>query len=123
MLGEVPEAQPYIVVEPSMYRRMMHLQAENSVSWQARGCPYSNFTRAWRKLLKRADVPIRRYQDLRGTYSMILKKAGVPLDDIQKLLRHSSLQTTQQHYLRYEHQELAAKSENIFSEFYKTKVR
>lgn len=123
VLIEVPEAQPYVVVEPKTYRRMMHLQAENSLEWQLRGCPYSNFTRAWRNLLKRATVPMRRYQDLRGSYSMVLKRAGLPLDEIQKLMRHSSLQTTQQHYLKYEPRELAVKSENIFCEFYKSNVR
>ena len=49
---------------------------------------------------------------------MVLKRAGLPLDEIQKLMRHSTLQTTQQFYLRYDGQELAAKSENIFAQFY-----
>ena len=118
VLVDVPMAQPYIVVRPQTYRRMMHLQAENSLHWKLRGCPYSNFNRTWHKLLERASVPMRRYQDLRGSYSMVLKRAGLPLDEIQKLMRHSTLQTTQQFYLRYDGQELAAKSENIFAQFY-----
>ena len=120
--AELPIAQPYLLVKPRMYRQLMHLQAENSLTWQLRNCPYSNFDRSFKTLLKRASVFPRRFQDLRASYCTQLLKGGMRLDEVSRLMRHSTIQTTQQFYTRYEPRELAEKSDEIMNQFYAAKV-
>jgi len=50
---------------------------------------------------------------LRDTYAVELLKAGVPLEDVSKLLTHTSVVTTERHYapwVKYRLQQLEAKS-------------
>jgi len=113
-----PTSQPYLLVSPRQYRKMMHLQAENSLTWELRNCPTGNFTRAWRQLQDNAGVKKRRFQDLRGTYATVLRKSGMGLDEVSRLMRHKSISTTHQFYLRYDQAELAVKSNNTIEKFY-----
>jgi integrase len=118
LYAEIPAGQPYLIVKPKMYRRLLHLQAENSLTHELRNCPYSNFTRDWKKLLKRASVRAGRFHDLRGLYATALFRGGMQLGEVSKMMRHSSVSTTQAFYLRYEHEQLAAKSQDALEKFY-----
>jgi integrase len=120
---ELPAGQPHLLVKPQMYRRLLHLQAENSLTWQLRNCPYGNFSRDFRILLKRASVPHRRFQDLRGLYCQTLLRGGMGIDEVSQLMRHSTVEVTRQFYAKYEPAELAAKSEKIMNQFYASNVR
>jgi len=115
---ERPTSQPYLLVSPRQYRKMMHRQAEKSLSWQERNCPVGNFSRSWNRLQDEAGVDRQRFQDLRATYATILKKAGMGLGEVSKLMRHKSINTTQQFYLRYNQAELAKKSKQAIENFY-----
>jgi integrase len=110
--------QAYLIVKPVLCRKLLHLQAENSLSHEHRNCPYLNFTRDWLKLLKRASVVRKRFQDLRCTYGMALFRGGMQEGEVSKMMRHSSVDTTHRFYLRYEQQELAEKSQKALSSFY-----
>ena len=96
----VPAAQPYLIVPPERYRRMLHLQAENSLTSEDRGKPYSNFNRAWRQLQRRASVTPKPYKDLRTTFACALRLGGMEADDVSEQMRHSSVAVTQS-YLRH----------------------
>lgn len=120
--AQIPPAQPHLIVKPRMHRRLMHLQAENSLTWELRNCPYSNFDRDFKRLLRRAHVQPKRFQDLRGTYATALLKGGMQLGEVSKLMRHSSVQTTHAFYIRYDKQELAARSGKILKNFYASSV-
>ncbi|MHC4604630.1 MAG: tyrosine-type recombinase/integrase [Planctomycetota bacterium] len=123
LLVEVPLSQPYIVVEPKMYRKMIQLQNENSLGHRAMGCPFSNFNRSWRQLLKRAWVsPTKRFQDLRASFCTALLNGGMRLDEVSKVMRHSTIATTTQFYARYDAAELAAKSQEIIEKYYASNV-
>jgi len=113
-----PTSQPYLLVSPRQYRKQMHLLAENSLSWELRNCPVGNFSRAWNRLQDKAGVKKRRFQDLRGTYATILRKSGMGLDEVSRLMRHKNINTTLQFYLRYDQAELAVKSNNTIEKFY-----
>lgn len=110
--------QLYLIVKPVLCRKLLHLQAENSLNHEYRNCPYLNFTRDWLKLLKRASVTRKRFQDLRGTYATALFRGGMQEGEVCKMMRHSSVDTTHRFYLRYEQQELAEKSQKALNTFY-----
>lgn len=49
----------------------------------------------WKQLAKKHGIPDARIHDLRHTFATRLLDLGYPLKDISKMLRHTSLQTTQ----------------------------
>jgi len=114
----VPVAQPYLIVPPDRYRRMLHLQAENSLTPDDRGKPYSNFNRAWRQLQRRASVPLRPYKDLRTTFACALRLGGMGADDVSEQMRHSSLAVTQAYLRHGAYTELAGKTLDALQLFY-----
>ena len=114
----VPAAQPYLVVVPERHRKMMHLQAENSLSPQDGNTPYSNFNRTWKKLQKRASVIRKPFKDLRGTFACALRRGGMGLDEVSKQMRHSNPIVTQESYLRHEPDDLAIKTQEALKQFY-----
>lgn len=63
------------------------------------GRAYRCIHHSWDKARKAAGLPDLRIHDLRHSYASALVNAGVPLYDVQHLLGHSSIRTTQ----RYAH--------------------
>ena len=119
---KIPFKQPYLIVPPKIYRKNLHLQAENSLTFELRNCPYGNFNRDFKQLLRNASVRSKRFQDLRGTFATVLLENGMKLGEVSKIMRHSSMQTTQKFYIRYNQRELAAKSARIVEKFYASNV-
>jgi len=56
-------------------------------------------TRVFHPLMKAANVPAIRFQDIRGTTATLLAFLGVDEAIIQKLLGHAAVQTTRRHYI------------------------
>ena len=54
----------------------------------------SRDTRAFRKLLEKADVPAIRIHDIRHTFASLLLSQGEPLNYVKEQLGHASIQTT-----------------------------
>ena len=63
------------------------------------GKPYRCVFHAWKIARDKAGLPHVRLHDLRHSYASALVNAGVPLYDVQELLCHQSIKTTQ----RYAH--------------------
>lgn len=61
--------------------------------------PYQCIFNAWKKVREAAGLPNLRIHDLRHSYASTLVNNGVALYDVQKLLGHSDIKTTQ----RYAH--------------------
>lgn len=57
-----------------------------------------NVSKNWDRIRERAGLPDLHLHDLRRSYGSILASDGVPLQIIQRLLRHSSIHVTQAHY-------------------------
>lgn len=57
-----------------------------------------NLTRSYRRALKSAGIPYRKFHSLRHTYATRLFENGVPLKTIQVLLGHSKLEITSNIY-------------------------
>lgn len=56
-----------------------------------------NVTKAWKRLLDKAEVCGLRWHDLRHTFGTRLANAGVPLPTVQRLMGHASIVTTQRY--------------------------
>jgi integrase len=50
---------------------------------------------AFERIRKRAGLPKIKIHDLRHTHGVMLREAGVPLDDIKNILGHKSIETTE----------------------------
>lgn len=59
----------------------------------------SNFTRRWRKILAKADVPYRKFHGTRHTYITKLVQKGANLATVKELAGHGNIQMT----MRYTH--------------------
>lgn len=117
LIAELPFGQPYVCIQPDVYKRLLSLNEERKLAWKWRNCPWQNFTRDWLRLLKRAAVRRRRYHDLRGTMPSTMARRGVPLPEIQRLMRHKSIQTTSAYYIQVDEQNLIDKTAEIASTF------
>ena len=81
-------ARPYFLLRRRHYRRMLLLKKAGPIDWERRNCPWNNFTRDYKSLLKRSMVEPRRFHDLRGTYATAMINGGCRLKEVQVLMRH-----------------------------------
>lgn len=81
MFKELPKTSEYVFINPNTNK------------------PYTDFRKAWRNVLKEANIENLRFHDLRHTVCTRLIKKGVPLPTVQHIMAHSSIQTT----MRYNH--------------------
>jgi integrase len=63
------------------------------------GMPYRHFHNTWDRIRKKAGIPDVRIHDLRHNFASLLINSGRSLYEVQKLLGHASISTTQ----RYAH--------------------
>ena len=59
----------------------------------------SNFTRAWKRFLKKIGILYKKFHALRDTYAVSLVRRGAKILDVKELLGHSSIKTTEKYYL------------------------
>ncbi len=112
--------QPYLFVKPHYYKRLMRFRDEGLLTWEKRNCPWGNFDRDFKSLLRRANVEKRRFHDLRGTYATQMIKNGCQLKEVQRLMRHSSINTTAKYYIYVDDEKLVAQSARIAEKCYAT---
>ncbi len=58
----------------------------------------SNVWRYFKRHIKRAGLPDRRFHDLRHTAASLLRAQGVPIAEVSKILGHSGIQITNDLY-------------------------
>ena len=80
------------------------------------GEPYRCFFHAWNKARIAAGLPYLRVHDLRHSFASALVNSGISLYEVQELLGHSSIKTTQR-YAHLDQNRLQKSVENI-SAFY-----
>lgn len=61
---------------------------------EGKPCDPDNFSRSFKRILKKAGVPEIRFHDLRHTYATLALQAGVSPKTIQAILGHSNISTT-----------------------------
>jgi len=114
--------QPYLILKAKYWRRNLERQQQGKLSCYLRNCPWGNFTRDFRALLRCARVKPKRFHDLRGTFATERYRDGFELVDLQYLMRHASIQTTVRYVKRIEQKKLIEKSGRAFKKYYATSV-
>ncbi len=59
-------------------------------------------TRAFKEFLEKNKLRVIRFHDLRHTCATMLRHTGVPMEDIQKFLGHSTIATTEGIYVHFD---------------------
>lgn len=122
LITELPIGQPYVCVQPETYERLLMMKSVGGLTWKWRNCPWQNFTRDWLRILKRAAVNRRCFKALRATMPTEMSQRGVPIKDVQQLLRHKSIQTTAEYYIATDERRLIQTTAEIASKFYVSNV-
>ncbi|MCK9899095.1 hypothetical protein CC117_02660 [Parafrankia colletiae] len=91
------------------HRRRQEKAREEADEWADPGLVFTtatgnridprNVNRWWDKVCERAEIPRTRVHDLRHTAASLLFSAGVDLNEIRALLRHTRLATTADIYV------------------------
>jgi len=122
IIERLPVRQPYVCVKPCFFERLMQMKSSGGIPAKFRNCPYGNFSRDFKILRKKAMIKQKRFHDLRGTFGTTLAMNGLTLSETQKLMRHSSPQTTAKYYICLDEQNLVKKSNIINKKYYATNV-
>jgi integrase len=88
-----PENYPYVFIPPYRYDRIQELRQKGQ-----RDLIY-NFTRQFKKILKRAEVKNGTFHDLRRTALSNLLTGGLAEYDVMRIAGHSSFDITHRFYL------------------------
>ena len=59
----------------------------------------SNFYKAWKRLLIKYNIELKKFHSLRDTYATFLFRKGATLTDVRDLLGHTSILTTEKYYI------------------------
>lgn len=105
-LWRIPEPKSgrtrYVPISETLSKMLERLGTQDS-PWlfpnPRTGRPFRNINDTWATLRRRAGLPEVRIHDLRHSYASFLINAGHSLYEVQKLLGHSQIKTTQ----RYAH--------------------
>jgi len=103
--------QPYVILRAKYWKRNLVRQTAGTLTHRERNLPWGNFNRKFKELLRRAQVPDKRFHDLRGTFATVNYREGLELIDLQSLMRHSSIK-------REEERKLLKKSARTFKKYY-----
>lgn len=91
-----------VVIPPQIAAAMRKLPGDKYFFWDGRA-NYKGVLRSWEytlaSLFKRAEIKKRAHPHMfRDTFAIELLLAGVPLDQVSKLLGHRSIKITEKHY-------------------------
>jgi len=116
---DLPTEQPYLLLEPKYYRKLIEWQRQNELTDEDTADPTGNFQRTFRRLQRDALVrPFRRFHELRAAFvTQMIKAQGI--DRAADAVGHSSVDITRK-YDRRDKQQLVAEVRRLASTFYET---
>jgi len=82
-------------------------------------CQYidtTNYTRAWKRFLKKININSKKFHALRDTFATSLIRRGAKLIEIKEILGHSSIKTTEKYYI-YVFPEDKSQTVNLINDF------
>ncbi|SMP83321.1 Phage integrase family protein [Desulfonatronum zhilinae] len=95
--GKRPKTVPLSVRAVEVLKRRQDNGSEYVFPTPKSGKPLQHFHRTWDRIRKKAKIPDVRLHDLRHSYASFLINSGRSLYEVQKLLGHSQIQTTQKY--------------------------
>lgn len=122
LVADLEDGQPYVVLKKEYWLRNLRRQTAGDLPHRLRNCPWGNFNRDYKVLLKRAKVKPKRFHDLRGTFCTERYNDGYDIKELQYLMRHSNIQTTARYIRTVEVKKLVSKSGRTFQKYYATNV-
>jgi len=118
LISTLPADQPYVCVKPGYYFKLIEWKQQKKLYFRKMLCPWGNFDRDFKALLKRAMVKPKSFHDLRRTFANKLIDKGYSLKEVQALMRHASINTTATFYANIEEQKLVARVNETFKKRY-----
>ncbi|MCK5604738.1 site-specific integrase, partial [Candidatus Pacearchaeota archaeon] len=98
LITELPAGQPYLMLTEKRYWHLQRLRFNGLMSDRMRECPDENFSRPFKKILRRAGIKHGTFHDLRRTWVTCLLESGLEPHAVQELAGHSSVETTMRFY-------------------------
>jgi integrase len=116
---DIPDTQPYLLLEPDYYRKIIGWQKEGTLRDEQTYDPTGNFQRAFRKVQRDAGVsPPKRFHELRAAFATKMIENG-GLEQAAKALGHSSVEITRK-YDRRSQEALVAEIGRLAISFYES---
>ena len=94
----------YVPIPTHVAKELLAVPNENPkyVFWNPQGGDIRTTVKKWERTLKhlfeQAGIPEAHSHQLRDTFAVELLVASVPMEDVSRLLGHSSIKTTEKHY-------------------------
>jgi len=112
LMVELPDGQPYLLLKPQRYWRVLELKRRGRLLDRIAKCPDNNFDREFQRILKRAGVKNGSFHDLRKTAITEWAEYLQPAE-LQEIARHSNLETTMTYYVAVHQQSLLRKARQV----------
>jgi len=119
LIEDLRPNQPYILLDYDRYERLMQRKKKGTLDFRLRNCPWDGFNRCFNRLLQKASVSKKKFHGLRATFATNMSK-HLKIEDVQCLMRHSSISTTAKYYIQHKERELVSESGKILEKYYVT---
>lgn len=98
LTDEIPAGQPYLLISERRYWWLQQLRSQGKMSPRMMVNPDENFSRPYKRILRRAKISNGCFRDLRSTAITRWLLAGLVPQEVQRLAGHSDIQTTMYFY-------------------------
>ena len=96
---ELPEGQPYLLIPPQRYQRLIELKERGKLLDWVRRDPDNNFSRSIGSLFHKSEVRDATFHDLRRTCITEWLENGLHPHEVMRLAGHSNISTTMKYYV------------------------
>lgn len=93
LVREIHDNQPYLLLTPQRYKRIMELKRQGLLLDRIRRFPDENWVKPFGRIRKRSGVQKATFDDLRKTCIKEWADSGLPLDDVMKLAGYCDIET------------------------------
>jgi integrase len=122
LIDEVGSIQPYLILPLKYYLKLMVKKKNGTLTYQDRLLPWPNFNRNFRRILRQARITPRDFRNFRAGFATNIIESGFNPKETQRLMRHSSVETTMRYYVQVDDSRLVEKSLDIVSQHYVSNV-
>lgn len=96
---ELPDEQPYLMLSPDRYVRLMELKRRGKLLNRKKICPDENWKEPFSRIKQRAGIKKGTFHDLRRTCITEWLESGLKPHEVKELAGHSDIETTMNYYV------------------------